>query len=331
MYTFTMIMLIHLYLLLCVALGHQYRMVEEGILRIKAWNVRGCLSATPYLRYILEDADILCISEHWLHGNRHHVLEQICDTHHVHVRSSAASAPEKFGVGRGQGGIAIFWRKTIAGISVVTDITHDRCCVIRLQIDGDTTIYFISVYLPCQGGPDDLGTCLDEISEILYSREGRNLCILAGDFNGDIGMRGGGRSRQPPTTQGSLVANFFQNHNMVAGNLMMGVTAPGHTFESHNAMSTLDYIAIPIAIEDRVTECWVSDWHALNTSDHLPINLNIRLVGLKLGRGEPASSDRVRWDKLSGRDMFLKYSSKLRPHFVDILTMLRTSECSPRT
>ena len=162
-------------------------------------------------------------------------------------------------------------------MSVVSDVVYDRCCVIRLQLDNGTVVFTMSVYLTSQGGYDDLATCLDEFSEVLASRDGNYLCILAGDFNGDIGTRGGGRSNRPPTAQGTLVANFLQKHILVASNLMTVVSGPIHTFE-YNASTTLDYIAIPSAIVDRVSESWVSDWHPLNTSD-----LNIILNDLNLG------------------------------------------------
>ena len=104
--------LIYVYLcLICLTVPSISGMSKGAALKIKAWNVRGYLSATPYLRHLLEDTDVLCISEHWLHGNRHHVLDQISTNHSVHARSSSTSSPENYGSGRGQGGLLFFGGK----------------------------------------------------------------------------------------------------------------------------------------------------------------------------------------------------------------------------
>ena len=115
---------------------------------------------------------------------------------------------------------------------------------------------------------ENLETSLDELSEVINSREGNCCCIVAGDFNGDIGNKDGGRSSRLATRQGTLVSGFLHRHNLVASNMRLSATGPTHTFESHNAISTLDYIAVPTMIEDKIGECWVSDWHYLNSSDH---------------------------------------------------------------
>ena len=274
---------------------------ETNKIRLKTLNVRGYLSAVPYLRHLLKEADILCIYEHWLFDNRHYILSDISSTHYVYARSSSACSSENFGQGRGQGGVAIFWRKDLAAVSVVSDIIHDRVCAIRLQTGNGTIVYIFSVYMPAQGCNENLGACLDELSEILDSREEGSWCIIAGDFNGGIGNCNGVRSGRAATRQGLLVAQFLRRHNLLASNQRLGVTGPIHTFESHNAKTTLDYIMVPAAIEDWITESWVGDWHYLNSSDHLPVSADLYIRDTKSTAELNIGSDRIRWDKNSNR------------------------------
>ena len=134
----------------------------------------------------------------------------------------------------------IFWRKSLGGISKVTDIVHDRVCVIRVQSDSGKVMNFLSVYLPAAGSDDDFPACLDELSEILESREDDSVSVVCGDFNGDMGMLGGPRVGNKPTRQGRLVANLLRKHDMFAANLQMESHSPVYTFEGCNGTSFID-------------------------------------------------------------------------------------------
>ena len=313
----------------CVTMSHNSSIEQTSGLRVKTWNVRGYLSSIPYIRQLLNDCDILCISEHWLHDNRHYILNDISTTHHVHARSSRAACAGNFGAGRGQGGVAIFWRKELSGISVVSDIIHDRVCAIRMQTSAGLVFYIFSVYMPAQGSDDNLSSCLDELSELLSSRDDICFYILAGDFNGDIGNVMGGRSDSPATRQGNFVANFFTKHNLIASNMLPDSFGPITTFESHNAQSTLDYIAVSSTLVDVITSCWVSDWHVLNTSDHLPVNTTLNLSGLVLNFTEGIPTGRIKWEKMSYMDIRRRYACKVDPHIVDICQRIVSSPLSP--
>ena len=77
-------------------------------LRVGCWNCRGLRSSIPYIRELLDNQDVLAVSEHWLSSNRLRELDNIVDTHQVHARSSRLHTDNNSGAGRRQGGIAIF-------------------------------------------------------------------------------------------------------------------------------------------------------------------------------------------------------------------------------
>ena len=137
--------------------------------------------------------DIVAVSEHWLHNNRLFMLDEISDRFNSVGRSSAASSEETYGLRRGQGGVALFSRKDLAGVSRIDTIRHNRICGIRIQKEGGAAMAILSVYLPAFGSKDNLSVSLDELEGIIESLGDEISIFVCGDFNGDMGAKGGPR------------------------------------------------------------------------------------------------------------------------------------------
>ena len=254
-------------------------MGERGNLKLACWNAREYLSSIPFMRKVLSEVYVFGVCEHWLHSNRLSILNDIVNSHNVFARSSNASAAESYGSKRGQVGVAIFWRRNIPGFSRVCDVIHDRACVLRYQPQDGDVYFFVSVYLPSQGSEEDLETVLDELSEIVESREPNSQSILLGDFNWDVGSHGGPRGLRTPTRRGRYIMRFLSRHGLTAMNMQIESCGPIDTFCSHNGNSTIDYIVIPEYMRMNVKACGVSVWDALNTSYHLDVRLTLRILG----------------------------------------------------
>ena len=279
-------------------------MVEVNQLKVACWNVRGYLSATPYLRKLLSQVDVLAISEHWLHSNRLNILNDISDTHCVFARSSVHSSAEFFGSRRGQGGVAIFWRKNLPGFTKVSNIIHDRACVLRFQPLGGDVYFFISMYLPAQGCDDDLPVALDEVSEIIETCEAGSKIILLGDFNGDVGSLGGPRGIRDATARGRYIMNFLNRHAFIAVNMQALTSGPVDTFVCHNGQSTIDYITVPAYMANEVRICHVNSWDVLNTSDHRDIHMTLSITGDIINRQQTPKPSRIKWEKSDTRHVY---------------------------
>ena len=306
------------------------KMGETNKLSLACWNARGYLSSVPYLKKILAETDVVALCEHWLHNNRLSILDKIVDSHHVFARSSKVCTAESYGHGRGQGGVAVFWRKDIPGFSMVSDIIHDRACVLRYQPQHGEVYFFVSVYLPSLGGEEDLRTVLDEVSEVIESREEGSHIILLGDFNGDVGTAGGPRGTRNPTQRGRYVTNFFERHGFRAANMQADASGPVETFNSHNSSSTLDYIAVPEYLMGRISACSVSRWDALNTSDHTDVRLTLHIDSKSKCDLKPNISGRIKWESADVRRLYKTSShtplaalrnklsqEELSPHLLD--------------
>ena len=294
-------------------------------LRIGCWNCIGFRSSAPYIVKLLENHDVLAISEHWLHNNRLRVLNELSQTHAVHARASRHSSDEHNGSRRGQAGVAIFWRKSISGFSAVTDIVHDRICALRYQDMDGNVIIFISVYMPAQGSPEDLATCLDDLSEIVETREIGARIVIAGDFNGDLGSVGTSRGKSPPTPQGLKVYSFFNRHNLTAVNMLPTTVGPVHTCLGPNFKSTLDYIAVGSDILSDIESCSVLGYDVLNTSDHQPLSCHLKVKSIVPVTMADDRPKRVKWEKLTPESLRYRYVLPLEPDLIRLASKLRSS------
>ena len=93
-------------------------------------------------------------------------------------------------------------------------------CGIRLETKGGAIINIFSIYQPAQGSPEDFGTSIDDLCEIVESREMGSLSIICGDTNADLGTMGGPRGYKRITKQGKILLNFNNRYDLTAVNLL---------------------------------------------------------------------------------------------------------------
>ena len=270
---------------------------QKDNITISSWNSRGLVAALPYLNKLMLTSDIITISEHWLQENRLNVLLEISNDFNVVARSSKHAGAGSYGSIRGQGGVALLWRKSLAHITPISNLTHDRICGVRVPLQDGRTLLVYSVYLPSQGSKEDFRYVLDEIYDIVYNDNPNELCMICGDFNGDVGYLGGPRSTRPPSKQGQYVSNFLNEIGLLPANLCNIATGPVNTFMGGMGSSTLDYLAIPTSLRSCLVSCEVLDEHILNTSDHLAITMTLSIVcGINNAYKAPIKG-KILWEK----------------------------------
>ena len=271
--------------------------------------------------------DVILISEHWLHNNRLTLLEEVSKDFYCFGKASRMSSEESFGLRRGQGGVAIFWRKSMLGVSILKTINHDRICGIRVECDG-CVIIILSVYMPTNGSRDSLSVTLDELEAILDSFEESKCTIIGGDFNGNIGQEGGVRGLGMPTSAGKNVVRFMKNQNLIAANLTPIAKRQINTYYGHNGSSLIDYIMVPAYFEDMIVKCHTGRNEALNTSDHLPIEMVIKVNTYPQSINIDSQSKRVRWDKCDLDFIASEYAIPIANKLDGVLRILSNPQVS---
>ena len=184
-------------------------------LKIAVWNMRGFNSSIPHVRKLVSECDFIIITEHWLHSNRLDRIQEVGDNFFFCGKASKFSSADNYGTKRGQGGVAILWRKHLDGVSEMKDIIHDRICGIRIRSKGGPVVSLLAVYLPAAGCPEDFNTTMDDLLEIIETREDSLSCIIGGDFNADLGNCIGSRGVRPPTTRGTTLAQLIYTYNLI--------------------------------------------------------------------------------------------------------------------
>ena len=280
-------------------------------LKITSWNARGFAGAVPYLRKLVKDNDIVAVSEHWLHGNKLNRLAEVSDKVNFCARASQFSKPENYGIKRGQGGVALFWKKELVGVSEFTSIIHDRICGIRLQTERGGILNIFSVYLPAMGCGEDYGSCLDDMAEVLESRELESVSIICGDCNGDIGRNRGVGNPRVPNKNGVILGRFIDEFGLIPCNLSKGARGPLYTHVGNQSTAVLDYILVAGELEENVIKCHTSYEETLNTSDHKAVSIELCIDSLRDNSVECRKERVIRWDKVDKQEISLRYKDPL--------------------
>ena len=277
-------------------------------LKIASYNLRGFNSAIPYIRKMLVSHDILVLSEHWLHENRLNRLSEISNDISYAAKASRYSSAENYGTKRGQGGIAILWKKNLSGVSEVKNVVHDRICGVRVQTSDNRVLIIYAVYMPARGCPEDYDVAIDDLLEIIDSRETGSSVIIAGDINGDLGSLGGSRSQRMANDRGIAFNEVIQRYELYACNLSNGTVGPIDTFNGPTGSSTIDYIFIPRFPTGLLINCSVSNNDPLNASDHESVSATLRLDLLLINQTPIKKRKTRRWDKLSNEHLHARYT-----------------------
>ena len=262
------------------------------------------------------------INEHWLHANRLHQLGEISNAHNWHARASCHSSEEVFGIKRGQGGVAIIWDKKLNGISVVETLNSDRICAVRMENRNGRVFVFISIYLPAIGSKENIAVTIDELSSFIDSLGNDHTPIIAGDFNGDMGELGGPRGRGRPTKNGKIILKFMKEYNLVSVNMANFATGPVNTFESHNGTSAIDHVMIPKYMLDDVYMCHVGRNRTLNTSDHQPVEVVLRIPLMPHSMHTDSLPDRIQWNKLKNQDLLNRFQGIFLEETIEVEEVL---------
>ena len=297
------------------------KMENKNDLKIVAWNMNCSFSsAHMYLNELMVENDIVVISEHALFPCEHYKLNYInSDFYFDPVKSYSRLSDENFGTCRGQGGVAIGWRKDLSNIIKPLDVGKcDRICALQVNL-CDMTLFIVGVYMPHASCIiADYKQVLSELDGVLIDMMSKGEVILIGDvnchFSREIGPRGWGRT----SPNGKLFINQLQQYNMVASDMGSNCTGPTYTFSSTRGSSYIDHCFTSRHISDRLN-CEILEDTVNNVSDHLPIRAVLDISSSIVI--EPTLNPRqVSWRKASAEQINECYTSPLEEKFNSIIT-----------
>ena len=241
------------------------------------------------------------------------------------ARASKGASTENYGVSRGQGGVAILWRKSLAGASPIKTLVHDRICGIRIQLASGAVLNIYSVYLLSVGSANNYEYTLDDLDEVVTSLDRRTKFIICGDFNGDVGRLGGPRSNVVPNRQGKILASFVEKHGLIVSNMQPVCSGPMHTHVGPLSSSVLNYILVQEDLYDLVKLVGVLEDPIMNLSDHRVVSVVVSLDINVVRQNGSTCHGSPKWTKLSAEDIYLKYTAPLSEDLSRCILTLKNS------
>lgn len=227
----------------------------------------------------LNNIDILCIQEHWLHEHNIHILQDASPNHHVISKSSEnLTNLNIIHGGRGKGGVAIYLRKSI--ISDFKRITCQSSRILAVEITFLQTLkrmLLINCYLPSGTNSSDLAEyqiCLGIIGHLLDTHlppGEQSTGVIAGDLNVDT------------VNQNTKKSLEYLRQLMISWSLLSVTEAvcsrEQYTFSSDDRKkkSNIDGFLVPAAGISQFENLTISEEEPLNTSDHYLVTTEYRL------------------------------------------------------
>lgn len=227
---------------------------------------------------------------------------------------------------RGYGGVAILYSKHLEPITTIIQDGDHRIQAIILQTEP-RPIIIICLYMPCRGSPkaeEEFETVLAQLTEIL-AKWPEALVVIGGDWNVEL-------SWHPTSKRQKLAAQFIETQSLRTSFKQ----EVGATFVHSNGVDTscIDYICTSVDTSIHIEHYTKSDGLYMNTSDHYPITVKLKITGQptkhtthSTSNADSASTQgetetcRINWNKVDTN----KYTQTIEHHLQNQITRLPDS------
>ena len=263
--------------------------MSSKYLNIKGLNTQGLKSNIDHIINLLQETDILFLSEHWL-SNAENIIIQNMITNKTH--NIFFTPAEKQPAGRPYGGNCFLVRNS--GTEKVKVIHEDKHILAVQFVSSSLNLIVIGVYLTCYhdlSSKDEYTQELNTITAIIEMYTDESEIIIIGDFQtfpsnmyNHLPRNSEKRNPLSPILQRFLLDNELELIYVVKGK------GPIHTYEHktlHN-QSYIDHVAILKDSSLVIKDCRIHEKCSTNIGDHQEVEINIEL--------EPTLPDIIKQD-----------------------------------
>lgn len=238
-------------------------------LNFKCWNCSGIYGNYAYAKNLLDTSDVLALSEHWLYEDELNFLGNL-DDRFDYFASSSHLNNNLYRWKRGQGGVAIFWRKKL---KIKKLSATDSMIAIKIKTGCLRWTMVCGIYFPSTNHSIcEFKEALSALELLCLRERGDDNLVILGDFNAHIA---GARSVSQENTRGRLVRETLQKLDLNVTNLLPSCVGPRHTYKSSIAYSTIDYICVDSNLLQQLRYSKVTNMHSHNLTHHLPVEVSI--------------------------------------------------------
>lgn len=275
--------------------------VIMAIIQALSFNMTGYQTGVDYLRDTIHQADplVVFLQETWHLTNACNHLGHI-DSNYLFIECSGVDSSDTILRGRPSGGVAILYKKSIAGSIIKINTSSKRVCAVILNSkDGLNDVLFINVYMPCDtfsntSCSDAYLETLNAIDQLICKYPNARL-LIGGDWNTDP-------SRLNAQTR---VFMEFTNRNNLTLCWNSPVAKQDFTYVNHSLghSSCLDHFLVSKTVLDDMNVCKVLD-SPLNASNHNIVNLSFKCDFEAMNTSDRQfESDKIAWHKVSDNDI----------------------------
>jgi len=202
-------------------------------LKICGYNCKGYVSSAHYVDKLIDEYDIVFLSEHHLYANNLNKIDQSRKDICVFARPSCKLRDNMIYTGFGYGGIAFIWKKKINQcVRIMSRYGNDRIMAMEI-INGSRKLQVIGVYLPQQSCQiADFHEQLILLSDVCQKMKEGGPIIILGDTNCHIGREYSQRSWGKTTFNAHALIDFCSRESMSVIDLNDNTMGPSYTFHA---------------------------------------------------------------------------------------------------
>ena len=274
------------------------------------------MPGTLYLDHILNQnrLDICALCEHWLFPHNLNFLGCINNKYDFTGKSDADLINRISGnnqYSRGKGGVALIWNKNLSQCVSVIDIDDDRIVGIDISLNNNAHLVIFSVYLPSTNYSNDYySEYITKMSDLFAQYSVYASVIFLGDMNTQIK---GPRCDANKTFRTKEMGIFLQQTEMCSLNVLNSCHGPKYTFSPYTSTDNrtlIDHILVPVSMVDLFSNCAVLSDHELNTSDHLPVTVDLSVKPIYVKRNN-FTRTKYKWHKFTKKEIAHSYGHEL--------------------
>jgi hypothetical protein len=277
--------------------------------------MRTLSSAAPYLAELSTVRNIIVASEHRLFECELNKLHAKLPGYGIHSKASNDLSNDDHGMKPGHCGIFVAWKDKLNHIVKEVDVDSDRICAIQLVGIGQNkaNMYVIGVYLPHQqckiANFDDH---LDVLEHLVEQCMCDGEVVILGDYNCHFGCDIGTRYWGSTSQNARQLYKMFQRKSLfLLDKDVNACSGPSYTFKVDGVgESYIDNIAVTYPLIKYIVKCQVLDDCIENTSDHLPMFVNINASGIPEVT-KACSNSKIAWHKLTQNYIAVLYTAHL--------------------
>ena len=242
-------------------------------LLITSLNCKGFTNSCNYINHIINEKEptFMLLQETWHLDSTASILSNVNEKY-LFKETSGIDSGIRIINGRPYGGLAIFFKRSLADKIEFVPCNNRRICAVRYKSEHHVPLLIINVYMPCDTQSSTsvnpiYADTMTDIEALISDHSGG--ILIGGDWNTDT---------QRNSAQTMCFNRFIERCDLNLGwNHMSAKKQDTYFSDINDSTSCIDHFVMSANVFDNLSSCYVND-NVLNPSDHRDIVVEINRV-----------------------------------------------------